>query len=683
MTTLSGQNLGRAVLVLEADGRLLKRDIGRARADTQQQFAQLSKVVGASFLAIGAGITASLGLATKAAIDFESSFAGVRKTIDATEEGFQRLARGLRDMALEIPVNVNELNRIAEAAGQLGVEEGNILSFTRTMAQLGVTTNLTSEEAATSLARFSNIVGVGSDQVDRLGSVIVGLGNNFATTEREVVDMALRLGGAGRIVGLTAAEVLGLSAALSSVGIQAEAGGTAISQALFEMNTAVLSGTEELQTFADIAGVSAEEFAARFRAAPTEALIEFVQGLRDIDDAGGDVAARLDDVGLDGARSARSIIGLAGNVQGLRDAFAQANVDFAENNALTEEAGKRFATTEAQLQLAKNQLSEVAITIGVTLLPHLVDLAQVVGNVVGVVGDWLEANEGLAKILVPAVAVVGLLTAALGALLLLLPSLASGLALFGIRLGATTVATTAYTGATASATVATVGFGTAIRVALGPLGLALSVIGLVAGAAIGLHFALRDTRVTIEDAAEELDDLHASLFRVRQSTGQTTEAIDRVLSGAFRDLKVDIRAVNDEFGVFEEKIQRVPSELSPFRGSFLVGEAQRGFAVEQRAEQRLQRELELQEDYASQAQEIIRLTRQITEARAEGTESTDAIAQSEELLIAKVESQIIVANKLGDQTQLNTFFTEHLWQIAGKLGGDFKNRVAPCRRYNY
>ena len=168
------------------------------------------------------GLTAPLvGVAAaslKASIDFESSFAGVRKTVTATEPELQALSDGFRAMALEIPTSVNELNKIGEAAGQLGIQTPNILEFTETMAALGETTNLSSDAAATALARLANITGLQQDEFDELGSAIVALGNNFATTESEIVDFGLRIAGAGELAGLTEGDILGIGTAMSSIG---------------------------------------------------------------------------------------------------------------------------------------------------------------------------------------------------------------------------------------------------------------------------------------------------------------------------------------------------------------------------------------------------------------------------------------------------------------------------------
>src|SRR5688572_5289517 len=154
----------------------------------------VAKTAGA---ALTAGLTVPLvaigALSTKAAREFESSFAGVRKTVDATDAEFEKLSAGIKNMAREMPTGVNELNRIAEAAGQLGVEKDQILAFTKTMAMLGETTNLSSDEAAVAIAQLQNRMGVAGKDVDRLAATLVGLGNAGASTEKDIIEMSLRI----------------------------------------------------------------------------------------------------------------------------------------------------------------------------------------------------------------------------------------------------------------------------------------------------------------------------------------------------------------------------------------------------------------------------------------------------------------------------------------------------------
>jgi len=335
--------------------------------------------VGSSITSAGKTLTAGLTLplvglgtlAVKAASDFESSFAGVRKTVDATEPELQALAQGFRDMAKEIPVSVNELNAIGEAAGALGIEKENILSFTRTVADLGEATDLTSEQAADAFARFANITQMPQTEFQRLGSTVVDLGNKLAATESEIVAMGTRLAGAGAQVGMTEADIMGLAAALTSVGIEAEAGGTAMSTVMIKIAAAVNEGGAAIEGFAKVAGMSSAEFKRAWEQDAAGALVTFIEGLGRIKKEGGDVFGTLDKLGLGSIRVRDALLRASGAGDLFRKSLQIAEEAWRRNNALTEEAVKRYQTFASQLTIFKNKLIDVGITFGQALMPFL------------------------------------------------------------------------------------------------------------------------------------------------------------------------------------------------------------------------------------------------------------------------------------------------------------------------
>ena len=374
---------------------------------------KLSKYVTAPITAMGA-------LSAKAAIDFESAFAGVRKTVDATEEEFAALEKGIRDMSKEIPASATAISEVAEAAGQLGIETENILGFTRVMIDLGESTNMSADEAATALARLANITGMSQKDFDRLGSTIVDLGNNLATTEAEIVAMGLRLAGAGSQIGLTEAQILSFAGALSSVGIEAEAGGSAFSKVMIDMQLAVETNSERLKQFADVAGMSAEEFRKAFQEDAAGAIIAFIQGLGTAEERGLSAIKVLDDMGISEVRLRDALLRAAGASNVFTDALEMGTQAWEENTALTKEAEQRYQTTASQLQIAKNHLQDAAITIGEIMVPHLVNFAEKIKNL----AEWFknlnpETQEAIVK--------MAGLAAAIGPLLIITGKLSQGI----------------------------------------------------------------------------------------------------------------------------------------------------------------------------------------------------------------------------------------------------------------
>lgn len=292
---------------------------------------------------------------------YESAFVGVRKTVNGTEKELNDLKQAFIDMSKVMPISANELAKIGESAGQLGIKTKNIKGFVKTMADLSNSTNLSSEQASTDLARLANITQMSQNNFDRLGSAIVGLGNNFATTESEIVAMALNLAGAGKQVGLTEAQMLATATALSSVGIEAQAGGTAISTMLIEMKKAVTTG-DGLEAFAKTANLSISEFSDLFNKNASQALNTFIRGLGTAQERGQDALLLLDDLGISETRLTKALLSLGGANNVLNDALKVANVEWIKNTALTKEAEQRYNTMESKLAITSNGFKAIAIS---------------------------------------------------------------------------------------------------------------------------------------------------------------------------------------------------------------------------------------------------------------------------------------------------------------------------------
>lgn len=351
-----------------------EREIGKAQQTMRraaEEQAQAMHSLGRGAMIFGAVVAAGLAVSAKAAIDWESAWAGVEKTVDGTPEQMDALQASLRRLATTLPATHAEIAGVAEAAGQLGVARKDIAEFTEVAIAMGVATNLSAEEAAVGMSRLSTIMGTADADVDRMGSALVALGNAGASTEQEILDMSLRLGAAGRQAGMTEGEVLGLANAMSSVGIEAEAGGTAMSTVLKNIGAAVRAGGEDLDGYAKVAGTTAREFATAWRTDPAAAMVLVVSGLARMQAAGEDVNGTIAQLGLDGIRTSDTLLRLAGDADGMAASLATGNEAWAENDALMNEAGKRYETTASQIKIARNQMTDAAIDIGAVLLPAL------------------------------------------------------------------------------------------------------------------------------------------------------------------------------------------------------------------------------------------------------------------------------------------------------------------------
>lgn len=329
--------------------------------------------------ALAAGGVAS----AKFAIDFEDSFAGVKKTVDATPEQLAKIKQGIIDLSTTgidgrgaIPQTTTELNELAAAGGQLGISQENIIDFTEVMAQMGSATNLVGEEGAATLARFQNVMGVGQNEIRNIGSAIVDLGNHSATTESEIAEMALRMGKYGSSVRMSAADVLGYSAALSSLGIEAQMGGSAIGRTWLSIETAVASGGEGLTKFAKYSGKSAEEFKEQWNTDSSGAFNGLLKGLQSAEN----LTVALDDLGINNTQDIQAMMALVNGYDLVTESVNRSNTAYQENTALQEEFNAKNETTASQMKIAKQNIIEAARSIGETMLPSIKDASTTVAN---------------------------------------------------------------------------------------------------------------------------------------------------------------------------------------------------------------------------------------------------------------------------------------------------------------
>lgn len=341
----------------------------------------------------------------QASMDFESAITGVAKTTDLTDEELAAMSDSIKALSTEIPATTEEIAAVTEAAGQLGIQKDALLDFTEIMTMLGTATNMTADEAATALARFANITGMETDNYGRLGSVIVDLGNNFATTESEIVAMGTRLASAGKLAGLTEPEIMALAAAMSSVGIEAEVGGTAMTQTLNAIEKAVAKGGDDLAEFARIAGMSSEEFSSAWKNDAMSALTSFIGGLGKLDEQGESTVLVLEDLGLTGIRQSNMLKALGLAADQMTGAVNTANTAWQQNTALTNEANKRYATAQSRLTMMQNAYNNLKVAIGDAYTPALSEAYGVGTKVLNEITKFVQANPGVVA------AITGLSTA--------------------------------------------------------------------------------------------------------------------------------------------------------------------------------------------------------------------------------------------------------------------------------
>lgn len=336
---------------------------------------------------------AGIAAATKTAIEFEDAWAGVTKTVDGTPQQLAKIDDGLKNLAQTTSSTYQDIAHYAELAGQMGIPTDSIVGFTKTITELGDTTNLVGEEAAQSIAKFSNVMVSQSKKTNtyysRLGSTIVDLGNKFSTTESDIMDMATRLGVAGKMVGLNSNQVLGLSTALSSLGIEAAAGGSSVSKMLKKIDLAVSTGDENLSKFAEVSGMTSQQFQKAWGEDAAGTFLKFVEGIG----KSSDITKTLNDLGITEIKQAQSMGALAQSSDVLANALNVSKNAWNSNTAMANEAEKRYATLKSQLSQTWEAIKQAGDELGQAFAPTLTDLLKIVKKAANAFSDLDEGTQ--------------------------------------------------------------------------------------------------------------------------------------------------------------------------------------------------------------------------------------------------------------------------------------------------
>lgn len=350
----------------------------------------LTHTVTPAILAAGAASVA-------AAIDMDDSLTSVRKTVDGTEQQYMQLKQAAIKFSKTNAVSASQILDIQALGAQLGYTIDELQLFGEVVSGLDIATNMSAEDAATELAQFANIMGMAHDKTKNYGSTIVDLGNNFATTEADISHMAMRIAGAAKSIGLTEADVLGLSTALASMGIEAEAGGTAISTIMSQIDKDVAMNSNSLEAWASAANMSVGQFKTAWGQDAVGALSSVLVGMDAAVESGGNMSKMLSDLGITSIRQTDTMKRLANNSEFLGKAVATANQAWRENSALDAEVANRNNSLSAQFEMLKNRVTAIAESYGGPLCRSMLEIVEAAEPLIKAIADGAEAFADMSE----------------------------------------------------------------------------------------------------------------------------------------------------------------------------------------------------------------------------------------------------------------------------------------------
>ncbi len=373
--------------------------------------------------------------ALQSATDIDTAYRNMRKTVQGSEGDFQKLKQSALEFSSVNFASADQILAIQAIGGELGVATESLDTFAQTASNLDIATDLDTETAATALGQLDNILGdLNESTMPNFADSLVRLGNNGASTESQILDIATRIGSMASIVGMATPDMLALSSTIASTGQNAEAAGTAISKTMSFMETAVAAGGSTLSEIAATANMSADQFAAAWEKRPLEAITAFIKGLNQLEENGGSADLRLQELGITAVRQKQAIEGLMQTVKSQNGELSvmDANAQMAADawNGLSDQwgaAGDAAREAEAKnegfagsVQRLKNTAQNAASEIADSLAPAMDDIADAAADLYD---DFSQASDGTKQF----VAAAGVLAAGLGPGLSVIATMGTGL----------------------------------------------------------------------------------------------------------------------------------------------------------------------------------------------------------------------------------------------------------------
>ena len=326
--------------------------------------------------------------AIQSAQDIDSAYRDMRKTVNGSEDDFEALRQAAIDFSTTHVTSADQILSIQAIGGELGVAVDDLETFAQTVSNLEIATDLDADEAATSLGQLSNIMNdLSGEKMPAFSDALVRLGNNGASTESQIVDIAARIGSMSSIIGMSTPEVLAWASTIASTGQGAEAAGTAIANTMSDIEQAVAGGGDALEAFAQVSQMSAEDFARAWEVDPSSAMKAFIEGLNKIEADGGSATGTLSALGITAARQVQAIEGLMqtvgmldDNLQMSENAWNGVSDQWGEAGDAANEAAKKAEGFSGSVQRLMNMAQVLGAEMGESLAPVIDFIADALGG---------------------------------------------------------------------------------------------------------------------------------------------------------------------------------------------------------------------------------------------------------------------------------------------------------------
>ncbi|WP_208990818.1 phage tail tape measure protein [Pseudovibrio sp. Tun.PSC04-5.I4] len=360
---------------------------------------------------VGYVLARALSAPIKAAMDFESAMADVKKVVKfESPDGLKNMTKDIRKLARETPISAEGIASMVAAAGQAGMKAPEALEFAKMAAKIGVAFEMGADVTGESLAKIKTALGLSVGETGKLADAINHLSNTSASSAPDLLNYMRRVGSIGLQYGFTAEQSAAVGSAMIAAGSDAEVSATSFRNVGKALSRGA-SATGRQRKAYKLLGLDAVKVSKNMQKNAVGTLKAVLGQIRKLPEEVR--ASTISDLFGD---EARAIAPLIENADLLTNALGSVAEETNYLGSAQLEYEARANTTAYAMQRFKNQMTDLAISIGNALLPALVKIMETLEPLITTLSDLAaEYPEVTAAVVALTAGLVALRVAAITA----------------------------------------------------------------------------------------------------------------------------------------------------------------------------------------------------------------------------------------------------------------------------
>ncbi|UVM74929.1 phage tail tape measure protein [Pseudomonas alvandae] len=349
--------------------------------------------IGFKDLVQGGAFAAPFIAGAKAAMEFETAMADVRKVVTfETPKQFEQMGQDVLDMSERLPMAATGIAAIVAAGGQAGFAAGELKQFAEDAVKMGIAFDQTAEQSGDMMAKWRTSFKLTQPEVVKLADQINYLSNIGPSSAAQISDIVTRIGPLGAIAGLASGQIAAMGATLAGVGVPSEVAATGMKNFMLALTKGGSATKQQAQAFKSLR-LDVKQVAQSMQKDAQGTIEDVLARIAKVDPS--KQAGLLTE--LFGTESVSAIAPLLTNLDLLKKSFGAVGKDGKFAGSMEAEFTARSKTTANAMQLLTNKVTRLGVEVGAALLPPFNDVMTLIGPLVSGLSSLAAQHPGLIK----------------------------------------------------------------------------------------------------------------------------------------------------------------------------------------------------------------------------------------------------------------------------------------------